>query len=332
MPATARPVAAPHLALLLGVLAMAMGGCREHEGAGGLECLAPASAGGGWDLTCRALARALREVDESPGLLRVVNLPGAGGGIAYAHAVGQRVGDGNVIVAASPATLLRLAQRQFAHLTEEDVRWLGGIATDHGVVAVRPDAPWADLEDLLDDWRRDPSRIRVSGGSAAGGQDHMKMLLLASRAGIDPLAIRYIPFDGGGEAMTTLLGGFVEVYSGDVTQVETQVEAGRLRVLAVLADARVGGALASVPTARELGYPVNWVTWRGFYLPPGVADARYDEWVGLLRRVEASEAWATERDRSRLAPWFMAGEDFEAFARTQVTELRALSRQMGILE
>jgi len=318
--------------IVLTAVVFLLTGCREPAGVGGGECLAPAAAGGGWDLTCRAFARTLQETESSPGLMRVVNLPGAGGGIAYAHAVAQRRGHGNVVVAASPATLLRLAQGQFAQLSEDDVRWLGAIATDHGVVAVRADSPWKDLESLLVDWRRDPRRIRVSGGSAVGGQDHMKMLLLATEAGIDPLSVRYIPFDGGGEAMTTLMGGFVEVYSGDVTQVESQVEVGGLRVLAVLAGERVGGGLSEVPTARELGYPVEWVTWRGFYLPPDISDERYSAWVDVLQDVADSEAWTRERQRSRLAPWFMVGEPFEQFIREQVMELRELSRQMGLIE
>jgi putative tricarboxylic transport membrane protein len=269
---------------------------------------------------------------EGPGLMRVVNLPGAGGGIAYARVVAQRRGDDRVVVAASPATVLRLAQRQFAHLDETDVRWLGAIAADYGVVGVREDAPWGDLASLLDAWKTDPSRIRISGGSAVGGQDHMKMLLLASRAGIDPRAVRYIPFDGGGEALTTLLGGFVEVFSGDVTQVEALVEGGRIRVLAVLAPDRVEGVLAHVPTAAELGYPVEWVTWRGFYLAPGISDDQYGAWVERMERVAQSSSWDTERARSRLAPWFMIGPDFEAFVGEQIREFRGLSRQMGLLE
>jgi putative tricarboxylic transport membrane protein len=305
--------------------------CEEPRRSGGWECIAPAGPGGGWDLTCRAFARSLQELGAAPGMMRVVNMPGAGGGIAYAHAVAQRRGDGNVVVAASPATILRLAQRQFAQLSESDVRWLGAVATDHGVVAVAPDAPWQTLEDLLAAWRADPRRIAVSGGSAVGGQDHMKMLLLASRAGIDPLAVRYVPFDGGGEAMTALLGRFVQVFSGDVTQVETQVEAGRLRVLVVLAAERVGGALADVPTARELGYAVEWVTWRGFYVPPDVPDARYDEWVAVLEELAASETWSRERRRSRLEPYFLAGPEFQNFVYEQVQELRELSRRMGLL-
>src|SRR5690606_37294911 len=114
----------------------------------GWECIAPAAAGGGWDLTCRAASRALLDLGLYSGVMRVINLPGAGGGIAYAHTVAQRAGDEEVLVAASPATTLRLAQGQFAHLTEHDVRWVGAIAADYGVVAVAPNAPWLTLEEF----------------------------------------------------------------------------------------------------------------------------------------------------------------------------------------
>lgn len=305
--------------------------CQPPDGARGWECIAPAAAGGGWDLTCRTAGRVLGELGLSPGMVRVTNIPGAGGGIAFAHAVSQRAGDRNVMVAASPATILRLAQGQFAHLTQDDVRWLGAVATDWGIVAVRPDAPWHTLDELLEDWRASPSSVVVSGGSAVGGQDHMKILLLADRAGIDPRRVRYVPFDGGGEAMIALLGGFVTVFSGDVTQGQSQHEAGRIRILAVLAPERVGGSLGEVPTARELGYPVDWVTWRGFYAPPGIPDSTYGRWVGVLEAMADSPEWARTRAQARLDPFFLAGEEFETFVQEQVGEFRVLSRRLGLI-
>ncbi len=317
------------LALLLGLPGLQ--GCQPPDTARGWECIAPANPGGGWDLTCRTAARALGELGLAPGMMRVSNMPGAGGGIAYAHTVSQRTGDGNVLVAASPATILRLAQGQFAHLTEEEVRWVGAVATDYGILAVQPGAPWETLEELLDQWRRDPASIVVSGGSAVGGQDHMKVLLLADRAGIDPFRVRYVPFDGGGEAMTALLGGFVNVFSGDVTQGQAQLEAGNIRVLTVMAESRVGGEMAQGPTARELGYPVEWVTWRGFYAPAGISDEAYEGWVAVLDRLAHSDEWATVRAQARLDAYFLAGEPFEAFVRAQVTELRSLSRRLGLI-
>ena len=172
----------------------------------------------------------------------------------------------------------------------------------------------------------------MSGGSAVAGQDHMKVLLLAQRAGIDPLRIRYVPFDGGGEAMTALLGGFVQVFSGEASEVEGQVEAGRLRVLAVLAPGRVEGPLSSVPTARESGLDVTWVTWRGFYVPGGITDAEYQRWVQVLSELGASSVWADARRANRLQPFFLVGEDFDAFVRDQVAEFREMSREIGLID
>lgn len=270
-------------------------------------------------------------MDLSPGLVRTTNLPGAGGGVAYARTVARRGDDPGLIVAASPSTVLRLAQGQYGSLTEHDVRWVGAIGAEFGVLAVAADAPWTSLDDLLDEWRRDPGSLVVSGGSAVAGQDHMKVLLLAHRAGIDPRSIRYVPFDGGGEAMTALLGGFVQVFSGEASEVEGQVDAGRLRVLVTLAPERLGGPLSDVPTARESGVDVTWVTWRGFYVGGDVDDERYEEWVRTLRRVGESEAWAEARVRNRLQPFFMVGDDFSVFVLEQVEDFREMSREIGLI-
>jgi putative tricarboxylic transport membrane protein len=263
--------------------------------------------------------------------MRTINMPGAGGGVAFAHSVAQRHDDPGLIVAASPGTTLLLAQGQWGDMTEGDVRWLGGLGAEYGILAVARDAPWRSLAGLLADWREDPSAIVVSGGSAAAGQDHMKVLLLARTAGIDPGRIRYVPFDGGGEAMTALLGGFVHVFSGEASEVLGQVAAGRMRVLTVLAPERLGGSLSHVPTARESGVDVDWVTWRGYFVPGGITDQRYDEWVELLTTVGRSAVWEEIRAEYRIDPFFMVGPEFESFVARQVEDFRVLSREIGII-
>ena len=313
---------------LMAVLAAA---CAQPEDRRAWECIAPANAGGGWDLTCRSVARVLGELGLSPGLVRTTNLPGAGGGIAFARAVARRAGDPNVLIAASPSTTLRLAQGQYGPLNENDVRWVGALGAEYGLLVVAEDAPWRTLDDLLDAWRLDPSSIVVSGGSAVAGQDHMKVLLLARRAGIDPRLIRYVPFDGGGEAMTALLGGFVQVFSGEGSEVVGQLEAGRLRVLVSLSPERLGGALASVPTARESGVDLTWVTWRGFYIPGGGEEADYERWVDVLRQVGESDEWEEARAMNRLEPFFLVGDEFADFVRSQVLDFRQMSREIGLM-
>jgi len=297
----------------------------------GVECIAPAAAGGGWDLTCRVTGRILAELGLVPGQVATLNMPGAGGGVAFAHSVAQRRSDPNVLVAASPATTLRLAQRQFGHLGAEDVRWVGALGAEYGIVAVDADAPWQTLRELLEDWAARPDQIVVSGGSAVAGQDHMKILLLGQEAGLDPLRVRYVPFDGGGEALTALLGGFVQVFSGEVSEIESHLETGSIRVLGVLSPEPLDGLLAGVPTAIEQGYDVEWVTWRGFYVPGGVSDEVYDGWVERLTAVAASDAWAVARTQARLRPYFLVGADFEAFVMEQVGDFRDLAHDLGLI-
>ena len=277
-------------------------------------------------------ATILADLDLVPGLMPTINMPGAGGGVAFAHTVSQREGAANLLIAASPATTLRLAQGQFGRLRAEDVRWVGALGTEYGIVAVSADAPWHSLRELLEDWRAHPDRIVVSGGSAVAGQDHMKILLLGREAGIDPRTVRYVPFDGGGEALTALLGGFVQVFSGELSEIESHLETGSIRLLAVMSPERLDGLLTDVPTATEQGYPVEWVTWRGFYIPGGVTQEVYDEWVRRLTVVGESDAWVVARQRSRLRPYFLIGEEFEAFVMAQVEDFRGLAREIGLIE
>ncbi|HSG07643.1 MAG TPA: tripartite tricarboxylate transporter substrate-binding protein [Longimicrobiales bacterium] len=322
-----RPRTATPAILLVTMLAA----CLPDAGNRGWECIAPANAGGGWDRTCRSVGRVLGELGLASGSVRTTNLPGAGGGVAFAHAIAQRDDDPTLLVAASPGTTLLLAQGTWGDMTENDVRWLGAVGAEYGVLAVAQDAPWNTLNELLDAWRADPDGIVVSGGSAAAGQDHMKVLLLAHRAGIDPRSIRYVPFDGGGEAMTALLGGFVQVFSGEVSEILGQVQAGRMRPLTVLAPLRLGGVLTDVPTAKESGIDVEWITWRGFFVPGGISDARYEEWVRILTTLAASPEWEEARKVNRFEPFVMVGPEFDAFVKNQVNEFREMSREIGLI-
>jgi putative tricarboxylic transport membrane protein len=295
------------------------------------ECIAPAGAGGGWDFTCRSVAQVMQDLRIVTQPIRVTNMTGGGGGVAYANVVTQRSDDPNLIVAASPSTTLRLAQGQYSRFTERDVRWLGAVAADFGLVAVKADAPWKTMQELVAAWKADPAKITVGGGSAVGGQDHMKVMLLARAAGIDPRSIKYVPFDGGGQALTSLLGGFIQVFPGDASELRAQLEAGTVRVLAVMSPRRLPGAFANVPTLRELGFNVDWVVWRGFYVPKNMPIEAYEFWVRALRHVERSPEWARVREQNSLGQFFMAGAEFQVFIDRQVNQFRNLSRELGLI-
>ena len=318
------------LALVVGVLLTGLATAQFSPS--NPECIAPANPGGGWDMTCRAMTRAMTESGALDTSVRVSNIPGAGGAIAFANVVTQRNDDDNLIVAASPGTTARLAQDQYPGFDEDDVRWIGALGADFGLIAVAADSPFETLDDLMNAVAEDPSSLNFGGGSGVGGQDHMKVLLLAQEAGIDPLAIRYTSFDGGGEAMTALLGGFIDVFPGDASESQGQLEAGDIRILATLTPERLPEPYADVPTARELGYDTEWVIFRGFWGPGNMSEEAYDFWVNVLNETAQSPEWAEIREDVALGEYALTGEAFESFAKKQVQDLRVLSRTLGLIE
>ena len=154
------------------------------------------------------------------GTMQVTNMAGGGGGVAYAHVSKERNDDNNLIVAASNATTARLSQGAYPDSTADDVRFLATFGAEYGTIAVAKDSDIKDLKDLMNRVVADPRSIAWSGGSSVGGYDHIKPLLLANAAGLtDVTKLKYVAFDGGGEAMTALLSklgsGFVFGFLGN---------------------------------------------------------------------------------------------------------------------
>lgn len=309
-----------------------LAGCGEGPGGSGFQCIAPANPGGGWDLACRLASRALNESGLIPENVQVVNLPGAGGGRAYVRMATRFSTRPTVFASASPATTLNLAQGLFGSLDVDDVRWVAALAAEPGVVAVRADAPWPSLEELVAQWKADPSSIVAAGGSAVASQDHVKLLLLAESAGVDPLQVRYVPFDGGGEALAATLGGFVDVFSGEPSEVLPQLEAGAVRIIAVMSREPLSPPLDHLPTTHQAGYPVEWLTWRGFYLPGEVSDSVYDEWTARFQALGSTSEWEEIRKGYRWEPFVLTGTEFEQFVTEQVSTFQRLARRMGLIQ
>jgi putative tricarboxylic transport membrane protein len=297
-----------------------------------VECIAPAGAGGGWDMICRQISDILVQLGLVPGSIRTQNLVGAGGGTAYASVVNNERGNGNVIVAASSATTSRIAAGQFAGYTADDVRWVAAVGGDYGVIAAGVDSIYQTLEDVANAWRISPQLVSFVGGSAVGGLDHIKPLLLADAVGIPVQQVRYTAFDGGGLAMIEILAGRADIFTGDISEVLPQIEAGNLRPLLVLADERQPGLFADTPTAVELGLDVIFSNFRGWYMPPGISDDVYDWWVDAFRQLAASPQWEVLRPQLGLAKFERFGAEMEEFAKQQVQDINDLLRSIGALQ
>ena len=297
------------------------------------ECIAPANPGGGWDFTCRQVGKTLQDLGLLDKTVQVVNLAGGGGGVAFAEVVNKRNDDDDLIVAASSATSTRLAQGAFPGNTMDQVRWLASVGADYGVIAVAADSEIETLPELLEIMKNDPSQISVAGGSAVGGWDHLKVLIAADAYGIDDVrSVKYIAFDGGGEAVTQLLAGSVQAFTGDISEAKGFVDSGDIKVIAVLAPERLGGEFADLPTAREQGVDAVGANWRGFYGPGGMSDEAYDGWVEKIAALYASDEWKQVMETNGIAPLDLQGEEFQAFVADSVERIQGISKEIGIIK
>ena len=296
------------------------------------ECIAPANPGGGWDFTCRQIGKILFDIGEVDSPVQVTNMAGAGGGLAFSHVVTERSSDADLIIAASSATTTRLAQNAYGGATADQVRFVGAIGADPGVIVVAADSPFQTLNDLVDAVLADPSSVAFAGGSAVGGFDHLKPLQILKAAGLEDITqVKYIGVDGGADAITQTIGGFTQAMTGDMSEIVGFVQSGDVRVLAVLTEERVPG-FEDIPTAIEQGYDVVAVNWRGLYVPLDISDEEFQVWADRLAAVAASDAWQQAMIDNGLAPFTKVGGDFQSWIDGVVASTEELSREIGVIQ
>lgn len=297
------------------------------------ECIAPAKPGGGFDLTCRLAQSALKDSGALKDPLRISYMPGGIGAVAYNAIVAQRPDEAGTIIAFSGGSLLNLAQGKFGKYNVNDVRWLAAIGADYGVMMVRDDSPYKSVKDVMAALKADPTKIIMGAGGSVGSQDWMKAALTAKAAGVDYKKMRFVAFEGGGEAVTALRGGHIQIYTGDAAEAMTMLEGGApIRVLAIYSENRLPGKLADVPTAKEQGFDIQWPIIRGFYMGPKVSNADYQWWINAFNTTMATPNYAALRTQQGLFPFDLTGDKLDAYVKQRVEEYRQLADTFGLIQ
>lgn len=291
------------------------------------ECIAPAKPGGGFDMTCKLIQSGFKDTQVLKDPIRVTYMPGGVGAVAYNKIVGNDPANDNAVVAFSTGSLLNLAQGKFGNFTEDDVKWLSGVAVDYGLVAVHKDSPYQNLNDLVKALQKDPKGISFGGAGSVGGQDWMQTAILAKKAGVSPANMSFVALEGGGEVLTSLLGQHIQVGVGNVSEVGAHLNSGSIRVLAVFANQRLEGKFANLPTAKEQGYDLEWPVIRGFYMGPKVSDEAFNWWKNAFEKMMADPKFDAVREHQDLLPFEMTGDEITAYVRKQTEEMRQLSQE-----
>lgn len=152
---------------------------------------------------------------------------------------------------------------------------------------------------------------------------------MARAAGIAPKEVNYIPFDGGGELLASILGNKVAFGVSGVGEYLDQIKAGELRVLAVTGPERVG-ELKDAPTLKESGYDVSFTNWRGIVAPPGLTEAERDKLTRLVRELHASREWQKSLEQNGWEDAFLTGEKFGDFLASQDKRVVSVLKELGL--
>jgi len=288
-------------------------------------------AGGGWDGTARGTGEALTK----SGMLKSAsfeNMSGGGGGKALAFMINTQ--PKNTILVQSTPLVLRSITRHEGYVTGsgvlsyKDVTPIAGVIGDYGAIAVAKDSPYKNFKDVVDAYKKNPSSIKMAGGSVRGSMDHLIGALAFQAAGANPNDVAYIPYDAGGKALAGLLSGETQIIStglGELMGARDQV-----RIIGITAPSRIADA-PDAPTLKEQGYDVQFVNWRGFFGPPNMSNKDKKALSTMLGKVMKTPEWEAVRKRNAWVNIYNSDKDFVKFLDAQTVEMTALMKKLGVI-
>lgn len=279
---------------------------------------APSGAGGGLDTTARALVKVLNETQIVDQSITVENKPGGGQAVGIADFMSHDSTDPyRLYLPSVPLIINNLKKEGNSPYSFRELTPLAQLTKDYGAIVVSADSKYTDLQTLFEDLKKDPGSLILAGGSAPGSQDHLVAMLPAVKAGVDVTKMNFISYDGGGEAMTALLGGNTDILATDISGTGEYLKAGKIRVLGVSSPERLEGIYADIPTYKEAGIDAEFTIWRGLFGPKDMPQYAIDFWDEKLAAMAETPEWQTALETNGWENGYKSSEDFSKFLEEQ---------------
>jgi len=214
-------------------------------------------------------------------------------------------------------------------VTLEQVTPIARLTAEAEAIVVPPGSPIKSVQDLVAAIKADPSKVRWAGGSA-GGVDHITAGLFAKTAGADPTKINYIPFSGGGEALAAILGGKVTAGISGLGEFESQIKAGKLRLIAVTAPTQREGM--ATPTLKDQGVDLEITNWRSVVAPPGISPEQRKTLTETIDKMVKSPAWQEVLKQKGWDDAYLSGDEFAAFLKAENARVHEVLTSIGLVK
>jgi tripartite-type tricarboxylate transporter receptor subunit TctC len=288
-----------------------------------IELVVPFGAGGGTDILARVTAEAAKKHSSQP--ITVVNRPGASGSIGLTEVVNARP-DGYKIamITVEMAIIPHMGIAKFS--PEADFTPLVRLNADPVVLTVSATSPWKTIEEMVDAAKKSKDPLKF-GNAGTGGVSHLAAVALAQKAGT---TFNHVPFQGNAPAVVALLGGHIDAVTASPSEVFSFVQSGKLRALAVLADQRLGGAFAQVPTMKERNIDLSVGTWRGLAAPKGLPADVLARLSAIALKTANEPAVKEAMEKQNLGYSVADGETFRKQIANDSALYKQLIDQMGL--
>lgn len=276
--------------------------------------------GAGGDLFNRAVGKAAEKVWGQA--VVVENRPGGSGATAFI-ALKNAKPDGYTLMGQTP-TLITATLTNKMPVTYKDFPPVARIVIDIMVLYAKADAPWKDGKAFFDDAKANPGKLRVGGGSVGSTDNFMVDQAEFSSGG----KIEYVPFESGAEVVAAVAGGHIAAGSGEYAEILPQVEAKKIKVLAVAANSRIAGIDA--PTFKEQGIDSVMEKFRGYFAPPGISKDMVDAIAAQLKKVQETDEFKNWAKMGHMVLSYQGPEDFAKVVEDDATRFKAFLDRKGI--
>ena len=317
------------LSMMLAVIASPAGSAAlEWKPEKNVDIIVGTGPGGGQDKSARTLQRILQEKRLIAVAATVVNKPGGGGAVGWTY-LNQHAGDAHYLEVGNPTLLTNQIVGRSA-LSYADVTPIAMLFSESVAFSVREESPIKSGRDLIERLRKDAGSVSVSVGSSLGSTNHIAIAAVAKASGGDPRRLKAVVFQGGGEAITALLGGHVDLIASAANNVVGHVAAGKLRVIAVAAPQRLGGSLAVVPTWREQGVDTVVTNWRMVAGAKSMTQPQLAYWEGVFARLVDTDEWKKDLEQNVFENTFMTSQKTSDYLKSQYHSFKAALAEVGM--
>ncbi len=290
-----------------------------------VEFVVQAAPGGGSDIMARTIASIVEAEKLSPVPFVVINKPGGGSVVGTAY-VAQQKRNPHVLATFHSGNLVAPITAGVEVATVKNLTVLSVVAIDEQLLVVNTESPLKSVKDLVAEAKRRPGAITV-GGTATGQDDQICNRLFERVAGIK---LRYVPFNSGGEAITALLGGHVDLIWANPSEFAPQLEAKQVRALAVAKEDRLT-YMTGVPTFKEQGYNVTWQMFRSVVSPAAIPQDAVVYYETTFKKMADSAQWKDGYlKKYMLTPYWLGSRDATKFV-TQVEQTcTSVLKELGL--